>query len=266
VTVRLIATDLDGTLLHSDGSVSERSRAVLTSATAAGFLVVFTTGRPPRWMPPVAEATGHTGVAVCANGALLYDMETEEVVRENPLDPAVGAEVARALRERIPDLVFAVERGTGFGLEPQYRARAPLPSGAEVAAIEDLLTAPVAKLLARHPTLDSDTLLAQAREIVGDLATFTHSSPNGLLEISGPGVSKALALEQLATEGGIASDETIGFGDMPNDLPMLAWVGHSVAVANAHDDVLAAVDEVTASNDDDGVAVVIERLLSDRSA
>jgi hydroxymethylpyrimidine pyrophosphatase-like HAD family hydrolase len=81
------------------------------------------------------------------------------------------------------------------------------------------------------------------------------------MEISASGVSKAVALSRLADELGVPADEVVAFGDMPNDVPMLGWAGHAVAVANAHPDVLAAADEITASNDDDGVAQVIERLL-----
>jgi HAD superfamily hydrolase (TIGR01484 family) len=117
----------------------------------------------------------------------------------------------------------------------------------------------VVKLLARHEELGSDELLAAARAAVGAGATLTHSSNDGLLEISAADVSKASGLASLAAELGVPAAETVAFGDMPNDLPMLAWAGHGVAVANAHPEVLAAADEVTASNDDDGVAEVLAR-------
>ena len=257
----MVATDLDGTLLRGDGSVSDRTRAALAAATDAGIALVFVTGRPPRWMRPVADATGHRGVAVCANGALIYDMETEQVVRENPMEPAIAAAVVKGLREALPEAVFAVERDLRFGYEPRFPARQPAPRDALVAEIDELVAGPITKLLVRCQGMDSDTLLARARELLGDLATFTHSSVGGLLEVSGPGVSKALALEQLADEMDVKGDETVAFGDMPNDLPMLAWAGHSVAVSNAHPHVLEAVDEVTASNEEDGVALVIERVV-----
>lgn len=119
------------------------------------------------------------------------------------------------------------------------------------------------KLLAHHPELDPDAFLALARTAAGDLATFTRSSPTALLEISGPGVSKAGTLARCCAERGIAPEEVVAFGDMPNDIAMLSWAGASYAMANAHPEVLAATTRRTASNNDDGVAAVIERILQD---
>ena len=261
--MRLFATDLDGTLLRHDGTVSDRTRAALAAVEASGRTFVLVTGRPPRWMPPVVEETGHTGLALCANGAVVFDLATERVVQEHLIDPEVGVEAVRAIRDALPDVVFAVERSgaRGLGREEAYASGyAPLGE-VLVAEVDDLLAEPVTKLLARHDDMDPDEMLARVREVVGDLVEVTHSSTRGLMEISASGVSKAVALSRLADELGVPADEVVAFGDMPNDVPMLGWAGHAVAVANAHPDVLAAADEITASNDDDGVAQVIERLL-----
>jgi Cof subfamily protein (haloacid dehalogenase superfamily) len=257
---KVVATDLDGTIVRSDGAISERTRAALGAAESSGVLVVLVTGRPPRWLHGISEATGHRGVAVCANGALVYDLHRDEVVAAYPLSVDIARDIVTTLRAAIPGIGFAVETVTdGFGHEPAYRPRWST-DGALVAEVDELLSGPLAKLLARHEDLDSDALLAAARDVVdADIATMTHSSRDGLLEISAAGVSKATTLAALCSEQDRDSEDTIAFGDMPNDLPMLAWAAHSVAVANAHPDVLAAVDEVTASNDDDGVAVVLER-------
>ncbi len=258
---RVVATDLDGTIVRSDGTVSDRTRAALARAEDAGAMVVFVTGRPPRWMAPVAEQTGHRGLAVCANGAYVYDLHDERIVAERPLAPEAARAVVRRLREAIPAVSFAVERGHEFGRERGYRTRWPTPEGALVADIEALVSTPVAKLLARHEGLDADALLARAREVVGqELATLTHSSRDGLIEVSAAGISKATTLESLVAEHGLGAADVVAFGDMPNDLPLLAWAGRGIAVANAHPEVLAAVEEVTASNDDDGVAAVLEEL------
>lgn len=256
----LVATDLDGTIVRSDGTISARTREALRRVEQAGALVVFVTGRPPRWLSPVAAATGHRGLAICANGAYVYDLHDESIVDEHVMQMEVALDVVRRLREGLPELAFAVERRDVFGHEPAYLPRWEVPEGTLVAAIEALVSEPVAKLLARHDSLSPDELLAQARAIVGELATLTHSSREGLLEVSAAGVSKASTLETFCLERGIASREVIAFGDMPNDLPLLAWAGRAVAVANAHPEVLAAVSEVCASNDADGVAQVLERL------
>ena len=265
VSPRLVATDLDGTLVRTDGTISDRTRAALRTVEEAGSVLVLVTGRPPRWMHPVVEATGHRGLAVCANGALVYDLHTERVVRSYALDAGAAAQVVASLRRDLPGITFAVEKGpvdgvpSGFGREAAYRAR--WDNGeVEVAPVSELVAGGVVKLLARHADLSSDDLLAAARSSLRGLAEATHSSADGLLEISASGISKASGLASLADEHGVEAADVVAFGDMPNDLPMLAWAGHGVAVENAHAEVLAAADEVTRSNDDDGVAVVLERL------
>jgi hydroxymethylpyrimidine pyrophosphatase-like HAD family hydrolase len=134
--------------------------------------------------------------------------------------------------------------------------------------MQELLAEPVVKLLVRHTDLTAPELMEATKDLFegfAGLATVTYGTSTtigGLLEISGPGITKAFSLERLAEERDVASEEVVAFGDMPNDLPMLAWAGLGVAVANAHPEVLAVADEVTASNDDDGVAMVVERLLA----
>jgi Cof subfamily protein (haloacid dehalogenase superfamily) len=260
--IRLAATDLDGTLLRSDGTVSRRTCRAIHGAEEAGILLALVTGRPPRWMAPVAAATGHAGVAICANGALLYDLHTEQVVGSTLLAAPAALDTVAALRAAVPGLSFAAEFTPGFGHEASYRHGWDLGEvSVRVGAAEEILDQPVVKLLARHPTMDRDELLTLARELLGAGVTVTSSSTTeALLEISAPGVTKATALAGLAERAGIPAADVVAFGDMPNDLPMLDWAGRAVAVANAHPDVLALADEVTASNDDDGVALVLERL------
>ena len=257
---RLVATDLDGTIVRSDGSISDRTRDALARVEAAGAVLVLVTGRPPRWMPPIVEALGHRGLAVCANGALVYDLHTEQVVRHSLMTAEDAADVIEALRRDVPGIAFAVERhDTGFAHESSYRPRWDSAQPKSVAPVEQLVADGVVKLLARHSEMSADELLAAAHRSVAGLGTLTHSSTDGLLEISATGVSKATGLASLAEEHGVDPAQVVAFGDMPNDLPMLAWAGRGVAVANAHPEVLAAADEVTASNDDDGVAEVLDR-------
>jgi Cof subfamily protein (haloacid dehalogenase superfamily) len=256
---RLVASDLDGTLVRTDGSVSPRTVRAIAAVEAAGAPFVMVTGRPPRWMAPVVEATGHRGLAICANGALVYDLHTEQVVQSHLLDAAVAAEVVAALRREVPGIAFAVEHpDAGFGHEPSYVPRwepaetVPLP-------VEELLGEGVVKLLGRHEGYGSDELLAAARAALGELAEATHSSDDGLLEISAVGISKASGLAAFAESHGLGAADVVAFGDMPNDIPMLTWAGLGVAMGNAHPEVAAIADEVTASVDDDGVAQVLDR-------
>jgi HAD superfamily hydrolase (TIGR01484 family) len=257
----VVASDLDGTLLRPDGTIDDRSRRALDAVEEAGTALVFCTARPTRWMRPIAETIGHHGVAICANGGIIWDLHAESVLQTVPLEPAALREVVGRLRAALPGGSWAVERPDEFAHEPAYEPRWPVPEGTLVADVDTLINEPAVKLLLRHDALSADTLLARAREVAGDVCELSHSnSLGGLLEIAAPGVSKATALAEFCAERGIAREEVIAFGDMPNDLPMLAWAGYAVAVANAHPDVRAAADEITAANDDAGVARVLERL------
>ncbi|MFC6884799.1 MULTISPECIES: HAD family hydrolase [Actinomadura] len=259
---RLIATDLDGTIVRSDGTVSDRTVAALARVERAGATLVMVTGRPPRWMHEIAGAVGHNGIAICANGAVVYDLHTETVLRAHMIEPETIAVAVERLRAAVPEFRFAVEYPTGFVFEARYnlgRWDAEALGGRPVDG-ETLVSRGGTKLLAFHPNADSGTLADKAEKAVGDLVTVTYSSGRGLLEMSAQGVTKASALAEFCAEQGVPPRAVVAFGDMPNDLPMLTWAGISYGVANAHPDVKAAVTHTTGSNDEDGVACVLERL------
>ena len=259
--VRLVASDLDGTLLGPDATVSDRTRAALARVRQAGIVVVLVTGRPPRAVREIATRAGLGGLAICANGALVYDLDADEVATSSPLPAPVGARLVSELREALPGVVFASEDERGFRRETAWAHRG-LAQADEIVHADplDLVAEPVSKLLVRHPELRFSDLVERIRVLAGDEAVVTWSGV-GLAEVSAAGVTKAYALDWVCRRLGIASSEVVAFGDMPNDLPMLAWAGHSVAVANAPEGVRMAADEVTASNVEDGVAVVLERLI-----
>jgi Cof subfamily protein (haloacid dehalogenase superfamily) len=261
---RLVATDLDGTVIRSDGTISDRTVAAFARVERAGAMLVLVTGRPPRWMRPITDAVAHRGVAICANGAIVYDLHTEQVVGSH-LIPAEALHTAvTLLGQALPGLGFAVEREDRLHYTPDYeRARWDHHLTGAPIGRDELVSLPAAKLLARHPELDADSLLAEALALVADVVVPTHSNGHRLLEMSALGVSKASTLAELCAGHGVAAAEVAAFGDMPNDLPMLTWAGRSYAVANAHPDVLAAVDGKVAANDDDGVARTIEELFPD---
>ncbi|GAB2473508.1 Cof-type HAD-IIB family hydrolase [Jatrophihabitans fulvus] len=238
------------------------------------MVVAFVTGRPPRWLDDLLEETGHQGVAVGANGAVLYDLATEQVLVEHTIAPEVMRDIAVALRREFEAVTFASERGHGFAAEPEYthdwqvnplvdRRGVPIPPP-RIGPLDEVVADPAIKLLAKDRSADADAFLAAATEVVGDRATLTHSSSFGLLEMSAPGITKATGLADLAERHGIAPHEVVTIGDMPNDIPMLQWSGHSFAVANAHPAVKQAARAVTVSNDEDAVAVLIESVLAER--
>ncbi|HET7517847.1 MAG TPA: Cof-type HAD-IIB family hydrolase [Actinomycetes bacterium] len=259
--VRLVASDLDGTLLRPGQTVSDRTRAALAAAREAGITVVLVTGRQPRSLAPVAERIGVGGIAICANGALIWDLDTGTMVDSTPLAAEVATRLVHAVREAVPGVLLAVELEERFGREPGWAEdSSPVDPGTLEADALELITGPVIKLLARHPTLPFGEFSERARRAVGDDAVATWADLR-LVEISAAGVTKAYALEQLCQRLGIDASQVVAVGDMPNDLAMLRWAGTAVAVANATQEVLDAADEVTASNLEDGVAQLLERIL-----
>jgi Cof subfamily protein (haloacid dehalogenase superfamily) len=261
---RLIASDMDGTLLRWDDTVSEATVDELERWRADGVPVVLATGRPPRWMRRIRDVLGY-GTAVCCNGAVLLDLERFEIIGEEPLRPDVLESVTVELRRRQPDTWFAVEYGLEFRHEPIYRPRWDVDApGVAEATLDELVAQPVAKLLARHESLPRDEFVALVEEVVGDRATVTNSSTDALAEISAAGVTKASGLATVAARHGVGPEDVVVFGDMPNDIAAFEWVraagGRAVAMAHAHPDLMAVATDVTGTNEDDGVAAFLAAL------
>ena len=266
---RLVACDVDGTLLGTFGRATARTVAVVTRVVEAGVPFVLVTGRPPRWIPPVVEELGYAGLAVCANGAVLYDAAADRVLSSATLDPVRLRDVADALDDALPGCMLAVERAGATALPVDEEFLAELDYLHPWAAPEtrqaprdQLLGLPAVKLLVRHPGMTSEAMAAATVAAVGESVAVTFSTSNGLIELAAPGVTKGSGLAAVARRLDVEAEDVIAFGDMPNDLPMLAWAGHGVAMANAHPSVLDAADEVTAPNTEDGVALVLERWFS----
>jgi Cof subfamily protein (haloacid dehalogenase superfamily) len=257
----LIATDLDGTLVRDDDTISDRTARTLARAAAAGTVVVLVTGRPVRWLPRVYQQLAAGYPAICGNGAAIYDPAGDTVRDVRPLAVEVLASVCDRLRAAVPGIVFAVEVDGGRAMlhEQGYELRWDLGDPAvRVVDSAELTTVSAVKLLARAPEKDPDRLATAIRGAVGDAVEVTHSSTSGLVEMSAAGITKATGLALVAAEHGVSAADAVAFGDMPNDVPMLTWAGRAVAVANAHPEALAAADEVTLSNMDDGVAAWLE--------
>jgi hydroxymethylpyrimidine pyrophosphatase-like HAD family hydrolase len=261
--VRLVASDLDGTLLGSDGLCSERTRAALAAVERSGVQVVLVTARPPRWLHDLADLVGEHGLALCSNGAFVYDVRCRRVLEEHCMAAGDVQSLAVDLRDALPGIVFAVENRTGFGRERDYFDEFTTPQDVWAVTLEQLLDPLPGKMLARCDRVPAVRFHRVVDEVVGDRAVVAYSGASGLAEISAAGVTKAAALGDWCAAQGIDSTEVFAFGDMPNDLPMLRWAGRSYGVANAHPDVLALVDQVCASNDDDGVAQVLEELVAE---
>jgi len=258
--LKLVATDLDGTLLHTDGTVTARTRNALTAVEDMGITVVFVTGRPIRWMDDLWEHVGGHGLAICSNGGIVYDVLARSVSRARTLPVVVGLEVADILRTTIPGTTFAIEKSDGFAKEAAFMPRLPPPPNLSVGPMAEILDGSAVKILARHEEMDAEEFWARVESRVGHLVTTTWSSVGALVEISAKGVTKASTLKLLCDERNIDAEDVVAFGDMPNDLPMLEWAGSSYAMANGHPTVRELADHVAPSNEDDGVAATLERL------
>jgi Cof subfamily protein (haloacid dehalogenase superfamily) len=260
---RLVVTDLDGTFLSPDGSVSEQNAAAVLAAQSAGIPVLFATGRPVRWLDVIRDLPGGHPTVIASNGAALYDLGAGELVDRICIDAEVALAAVVRIRAAVPDASFAFESGTRFGYEPTYQ-RWPGDDGTDPAlfrgpAEEIALEEAFVKMLVQSRTVTPDDLLAMVRTEVADQLTATHSQTRdfGLVEISAYGVTKASMLERYCARLGIAAGEVAAFGDMPNDVAMLDWVGMPHVVANAHPAVRSLGYPVVPANDQSGVGQTI---------
>ncbi|MFE3635240.1 HAD-IIB family hydrolase [Streptomyces cellostaticus] len=259
---RLIATDLDGTLLRSDESISDRTREALAAATAAGAAHIVVTGRAAPWTRHVLADLGYDGLAVCGQGAQVYDAGAHRLLTSVTLDRQLAGVALAKLEAEVGPLYLAASRD---GLEgevlvgPGYAVTGNLPATPFTDAA-DLWSAPLNKVYIQHPTLGDDELVDVARRVAGGFVTVAMAGV-GIVELLPLGLSKATGLSLAARRLGLKAAGTIAFGDMPNDIPMFGWAAHGVAMGNAHEELRAVADEVTTSNEDDGVAAVLERLL-----
>jgi len=253
---RLILVDLDGTLVGANHEVSQRNSAALERATTAGARVVIATGRPVRLLEPVRASLGHS-IALCYNGAIVFDLASDRVLEAHLLDGRVFQRAVEKVRESGLDFVVAVEGMPDVGLrgEEGFREGFEMPRG----TLDEICDGGIVKGLIRAKG-DGFAPIWEAFStgFRGELEV-TRSGIEGLLEISRAGISKGGVIDELARGWGIDPADAIAFGDMPNDLEMFRWAGRSVAMGNAEPEVKLAATEVGAHHDDDAVAQVLER-------
>ncbi|TXS55919.1 HAD family hydrolase [Streptomyces sp. t39] len=261
---KLVATDLDGTLLQSDGTVAQRTRDALAAVTAAGAAHIVVTGRAVPWTRHILDDLGYDGLAVCGQGAQVYHAGEHRLLTSLTLDRQLAGLALSKIEAEVGPLALAASRDGLDGevlIAPGYRAQGgPLPY-TPMKDPSELWAAPLNKLYIQHPELGDDELTRAARATVGSLVDVVMAGP-GIVEILPLGLSKATGLSLAARRLGVRGADTIAFGDMPNDIPMFGWAAHGVAMANAHDELKAVAHEITASNDADGIAVVLEQLLA----
>ncbi len=269
--VRMIATDIDGTMLRSDGSLSSRVKDALAAAHGAGIHVVPATGRPLLITRDVIESVELDDYWVFANGAVTRHLGRDELIRGFWMDHEVTRDLLSLLRRRLPAAGFALELEDGVAFERGFEHVVPIvPEGDPVddvlAALDDSAAhwQRVQKILVYDLSLDLDELFARVSAAVGKRAAPSYSGL-AFVELAAGLVTKATALELLARDLGVEPSQVAAFGDNHNDLAMLRWAGRGYAMGNATDDAKAAADEVIGRNDDDGLAIAIERLVDGSS-
>ncbi len=264
---KMVATDVDGTLIDHDERVTARTKAAVGALIADGVPFVLATGRPPRWIDPVVQGLGYAPLCVCGNGAVIYDSAADRVLASMTLDVPTLSWLADVAERALPGCGLAAERvgesahdavTPQFVSSPQYEHAWLNPDDTSVAR-EEVIDAPAIKMLIRLPGARSSDMRTVLAPLIGERADITYSTEHGLIELSAPGITKAAGLSVVAQRLGVDEATIVAFGDMPNDVPMLTMAGHGVAMRNAHPEALAAADEIAESNSDDGVARVLER-------
>lgn len=248
-----VATDLDGTLLNTERLVTERTRSALRAVRSSGGVVVLVTARPLRDAVPIGEEAG-ADFLVCSGGAVLYDPASGELVRATTMGAARVSELMSLLRRTFPGIRLGVDHLERCDLDPGFDVGTPGVADRHATKPLRHITEPAVKLIAQSGDLPVDRLATAIRALVPDFAVAVPCSL--FVDVLPAGVHKATCLAALH-DGAMRS---VGFGDMPSDLPMLRWADISVAMANAHPAVLAECDHITAHHDEDGVAAFLESL------
>jgi len=258
---RMAVFDLDGTLLDSSYQLRDRTAAALGAISEGGVIIVLATGRPVGGV--VGLLDGHHGdFVVGSNGRELYSYETghHDVFDDFALDLALAA--GRAMRRRIDGLRLAVFTDDGVWADAGWSAIVPEPG--PFGPVGDALLATgrfALRVGAFHPDRRAETYLDEARAVLPEGVDATVSGLDSL-DIVPAGSDKAVGVRRLAKQLGIGRKDVIAFGDNLNDHDLLRWAGRGVAMGNADAATLAVADEVTRTNDEDGVAAVLEALLA----
>lgn len=267
----LIASDVDGTLIDDTERIPLVVRKAVRRAVSAGTVFALATGRPPRWIHPILSQLELKPVCVCANGAIVYDAATDTMLDVRNLSPDALRSIVDLSTQALADhggAGFAVERAGESAWAPENELFLVSPTYVPawfsedngMVSLEELISVPAIKLLVRNEHLSSEEIFNLVAPLIPtDLAHVTFSVPDGLIEVAAPGVTKARGVEFLAARIGAGPQDVVAFGDMPNDIEMLQWAGLGVAMANAVPELKAVADHVTASNNEGGIAQVLQR-------
>ncbi len=261
--VRLIASDLDGTLLRSDGTVSDRTLASIEAARRAGVEFVPATGRPRLISRDVMKRLPFLNHWVFANGSITWHLGRDELVRGFWIETKLARELIVRMRERLPNAGFAVEFEDDVAFEAGFEDVVPIvPTNDPTVDLVDRIDRRVQKILVFDTSASIDELFTAVVNVVGDDGVASYSGLS-FIELAAGEITKATGVSLLAADLGITVDEVAAFGDNHNDVALLAWAGRSYAMDHATEDAKRAAGETIGSNDDDAVADKIDELLAE---
>jgi len=265
--IRMVVSDIDGTLLSGPRSITPRTHAAVYAAREAGVLFVLASARPPRSMRAYHSELGLTTPVIAGNGALLWDLGKSIPLSRESLDIRLAREAVELgkavgaipniesddewFAERVTDRIMR-NLGT-YGVEPPHR----------IGPLDDILASddPVDKVFLDLRDLPPDARIAARAAISTALDEHANisESVDGLVDIVARRASKAVMAQRFARSKGVSADQVLAIGDHDNDIALLGWAGVGVAMGNATSGAKAMADLVTSSNVRDGLAEAIER-------
>ena len=261
---RLLAIDLDGTLLPPDHIITPRTYAILQRAATADIRIVIATGRVPTIFRSLLGRLPLNAPQITSNGAAIIDIQTNRVLQEQFIPATEVLTAIEALRSL--DLQLCYYTSEHLYMESSFYAMHDSDYLTNIAAqeIDDITN------LAQQPCLklgafgDASSIRAKRQrldQIFKGQLYVTQTSPRWL-EVLHPGVSKANALKIIVQNFNIQPEEVLAIGDNHNDIEMLRYAGLGIAMGNAHDEVKRVADYVTLKNTEEGVAFALEKFLS----
>jgi Cof subfamily protein (haloacid dehalogenase superfamily) len=264
--IKLVAIDLDGTLLSSRKTITPKTHTAIKAASAAGIKIVLATARPPRSVRTYYEALKLDTPTINYNGALIWDESRRKALEHVPLDVTVAKKVIAWGRKLYPKLLVSVEildkwYTDHFDDTPEYMTETGRHFSPDfIGPLDAFMRVPITKLMLLGPPASIAELELQASKKFGDAISHTRSDPH-MLQLMSPATSKAHALEKIASSYGIGAKEVMAMGDAPNDVHMLKWAGLAVVPENGWAEVKKMAHHVVASNDADGVAEALLRFV-----
>jgi Cof subfamily protein (haloacid dehalogenase superfamily) len=261
--IKLIASDLDGTLVADLRTISPRTQAAVKAAMDQGVQFTIATGREYPMTERFVKMLGLTAPTICYQGALVYNPVTQSTVASDSMPvPLAHQLITLARRDNLSLHLYLENTAYTENVTPQSKTIFA-GIGTPVVPVDDLkqaVTRPPVKGIIVHPAAETDAVMDSLRkELNGQISVFR--SLDTLIELTSPQVSKGNALAKLAAHFGIDQSEVMAMGDQDNDIDMLKWAGVGVAMGNASAGAKAAADVIAPSITEDGAAWAIEHFV-----